>query len=230
MQESASFFNRLDDKQKEHIIRAGYDAIVPHLGDEAKYAPYEQVRDDCFEYFRTGAVPHRNSPPKPHHFAAIPHAHAQPLVLAAVKMDRCTEMKIRVAIDVVSLLIGICGIGYGVAKPAAVELVNGIPAAGIEAIVAAFSSASSSWDYCVAVGNVGGSILKYCNIGTMLQALQKHMKWYDWVITSVTLAGTITAMFASGGLAMAADIAVNVAGIAQLTEDVIAMRSACGMK
>lgn len=77
---------------------------------------------------------------------------------------------------------------------------------------------------------MGGTILQYFNIATLLQALQKHMKWYDWVITSVTLAGTITAMFASGGLAMAADIAVNVAGIAQLTEDVIAMRSACSMK
>ena len=230
IQGNVSFYNKLDDKEKERIIRAGYDAVhpllplVPLLGDDN----YEQVRDDCLNYFRTGKIPQPKSPPL--NAECLKKASPQPLVLVARDLeDPCTQKQIAVAIDTFSILIGLCGIGYGIAKPAATELVNGIPKIGLEKLVEAFKTAKSTWDYCLAIAKVGGTMWNYFSMSALLKALKDNMHWYDWIIASVTLVGTILAMCATDGLALAGEIALNAAGIAQLTEDVIAMRSACGI-
>ena len=66
-------------------------------------------------------------------------------------------------------------------------------------------------------------------MSALLKALNDNMHCYDWIIASVTLVGTILAMCPTDGLVLVGEIALNTAGVAQLTEDIIAMRSACGI-
>ena len=224
-----SFYKKLDDKEKERIIRAGYDAVqpllplVPLLGNDN----YEKVRDDCLHYFRTGKILQPKSPPL--NAQCLEKKTPQPLVLAALDDDPCTLRQIAVAIDTIAILIGLCGISSGVARPAAIELVRGIPKIRLLRMMEAFSTAESFWDYCIAVATVGGTMWNYFSISALLEALKNNMEWYDWIIVSVTLVGTIILTFATEGAALAVRIAVNAAAIAQLIEDVIAMRRACGI-
>ena len=53
---------------------------------------------------------------------------------------------------------------------------------GIEKMVAAFDNASSFWDYCLAVENVGSTLWNYFSISALMEALETNMPWYDWII------------------------------------------------
>ncbi|MDV2453150.1 hypothetical protein [Xanthomonas hortorum] len=217
---SEGFLKDLSRDQLAAAIKPTYDSFYQKLSSsqQAKIN-FDQVVNGAYKVLK-GASP-LGSPAA--HFttlAAVETAGVAPCIMA-VGM---------VIADVFAIVFQLAGINESESRAAARAILEELgqeTIRGIQATIHDFSVAESAMDKARLIWKIISEVYNAIGISGIAKALEDSMHWYDWIITGVTVVAQLVAWFATDGVALIAELALEGVYLAQFTEDVINAQSAC---
>jgi len=130
--------------------------------------------------------------------------------------SECENATIGLIATSIAFVFSLIDIPTGVGKSAVKFLLKEIEPAKYAELMEAFKKGGTIWEKAKAIGNVVWAFFKEIGTSAILKALNQYMKWYDWLFLGITIVAQLIAFFATGGLALIAEIALKLEGVVEL--------------
>lgn len=212
----------LNSADLSKVLKPFYDALYDQLSSSQKeHITFEQVVNGSYKLLHSYSA-------KPVTMKAT--SLTTPILVEKAGVSDCIMAVGMVVADVLAIIFQMLGINEAESRAAARAILEELgqdTIRGIQATLHDLNAASSIMDKAKLMWKIFSEIYNAVGISGILKALKDSMHWYDWIITGVTVAAQLTAWFATDGVALIAELALEGAYIAQFTEDVIKANTAC---